>query len=405
MRSDRVLIIICLILFLLAEMKQSYSAERYHIYEWTFEPHIDGSVHVEWRVTICCEEKTFSTTWGKGRPIENVKVRDAETGESLESTLVDEGNMTKLQIELDEKGKSGYQFIVELDRLNSVREENEAYYFDFGYSGRIEHAITIILPQGHEFLYATLLDVEKVYTQANRVSVLFEKVSHEEEQFDVGIHFSDKGVQLLKNAENYFRDGQYSDAEENYKDAIDFYSQFPTLYNRNKDEFLVELQEKISECKSLAEEERIERNTQLAQEKFEEANEAFNNKDYESAKGLFTEAQSMYSSVNDSAKVSECQDYIDECTHFLEQAQLRVKAEGFFNEGVTYFQQEQYEEAKIKFEEALAIFEELGDEEKIEECKEWIGSCDEAGKGSCVGTAMISLLVMWGSAILCWKKD
>ena len=404
MKGYGVFIILCLVLSF-AGIEQGYSAQRYHRYEWILEPKVDGSMHIEWRVTICCEEEIFSTTWGKGLPIRNAKARDAETGESLEATLVDEGDRIKLQINLGEKGKSGYQFIVELDRFNVVKEENEVYYFEFGYSGIIEHTVTIILPEGHEFLYATLLDVEEVSTHANRVSVLFEKVSYEEEQFDVGIYFSEKGIQLLEKAESDFRNEQYNDAKEAYEDAIEFYSQVTTLYNRNKDEFLAELQEKVTECKNLAERQRLEHNTQLAEEKFEEAMTAFNSEDYKSAKALFIEAQSKYNSVNDSAKVSECQDYIDKCTHYIEQAQLGADAEALFNEGVTYFQQEQYEEAKAKFEEALAIFIELGDEEKIEECKEWIASCEEADKGFCLGTVMISLIVMWGSVILSWRKD
>ena len=164
------------------------------------------------------------------------------------------------------------------------------------------------------------------------------------------------------------------------------------------------MKEKATECKNLAEEERIERNMQFAEEKFEEAMAAYNNEDYKSAKALFMEAQSQYTSVNNSAKVSECQDYIDTCTHYMEQAQSRADAEALFNEGVTYFQQEQYEEAKTKFEEALALFTELGDEKKIEECKEWIASCEEEGKGFCLGTVMISLIVMWGS-VMRRKKD
>lgn len=404
MRSYRVFVIFCLVLFLFTGIEQSFSAERYHRYEWIFEPNVDGSVHIEWGVTICCEEKIFSTTWGKNRLIKNVEARDAETGESLEATLTDEGDRIKLQIELDEKGKPEYQFIVELDRSNSVKKENGFYYFDFGYSGRIEHTITIVLPEGYEFLYATLLGVEEVHTRANRVSVLFEKVSHEKEQFDVGIYFSNKGGQLLEKGESDFRNGEYSDAEEAYNDAIDFYSQFSTLYDRKKDEFLAELQEKATECKNRAEEQRIERDTQIAEEKFEEAMTAFNSGDYESAGAVFIEAQGIYNAVNDSAKASECQDYLDKCAHYVEQAQLRVTAEALFNEGVTYFQQGQYEGAKMKFEEALTIFTGLGDEEKMEECKEWIASCEEAGKGFCLGTVMISLVVMWGSVIH-WKKD
>jgi tetratricopeptide (TPR) repeat protein len=397
MRRFRVFIILWAVLFSCVAIEQSYSATVYHRYEWVLEPTINGSVHIAWTVTLCCEEEVFSTTWGKGRPIKDVKAKDAKTGESLQATLVDEGDRLKLQIELGEKGRSGYQVVIELDRLYSVKEEDEAYYFDFGYSGAIEHTITVILPTGHEFLYAQYLDVEKVTTAANRVSVLFEQVSHEKEQFDVGVWFSHRGIQLLEKAEIDFLNGQYSDAEKAYEDAVNFYSQISTLYNRNKDEFLAHLHGKAAECKSLAEEERIQKTTQLAEEKFTEAVAAFHGGDYESAKALFTEAQNKYNSVNDSAKVSECRDYIDTCTQYMEQAQSRAEAEALFSEGVIYFEQEQYEEAKTTFEEALIIFTELGDEEKAEECTERIASCEEAGKGSCLGTVLISLIVMWGS--------
>ena len=105
----------CLVLFLFAGLEQGHSADLYHLYEWAFEPKTDGSVHIEWGVTICCEEMIFSTTWGKNRPIKNLEARDTETGESIEATLVDERDRMKMQIELGEKGKSGYQFTVEFE--------------------------------------------------------------------------------------------------------------------------------------------------------------------------------------------------------------------------------------------------------------------------------------------------
>jgi tetratricopeptide (TPR) repeat protein len=144
-------------------------------------------------------------------------------------------------------------------------------------------------------------------------------------------------------------------------------------------------------------------NTQFAEEKYEEAVTAFSSGDYKSAEQLFKQAQKMYSLIGDSAKVSECQDLIDQCADFLEKLQLKAeKAEALFKEGVTHFEQQQYEVARTKFEEALTQFTELGDEEKVKECEEWIVSCEEQlekeeSRGFCTGSIMIMFLLLGGA--------
>lgn len=82
-----------------------------------------------------------------------------------------------------------------------------------------------------------------------------------------------------------------------------------------------------------------------------------------------------------------------------EKQQLKNEAEALLGEGIACFEQQQYDLAKIKFEKALMLFTELGDEEKIEECKEWITSCEEKEKeerGFCMGSVLIIIILLGG---------
>lgn len=147
-------------------------------------------------------------------------------------------------------------------------------------------------------------------------------------------------------------------------------------------------------------------NTQLeefAEKTFEEAVAAFSSEDYEPAEQLFIQAQDTYRSISNFTKVSECQNYIDRCSQHLEEEQLKAdKTEALFNEGVSCFEQGQYDMAKTKFEKALTLFTELDDEEKVKKCEEWIASCEkqleeEGSRGFCVGSTMIMLLLLGGA--------
>ncbi|MGD2248464.1 MAG: hypothetical protein PVF58_08655 [Candidatus Methanofastidiosia archaeon] len=61
----------------------------------------------------------------------------------------------------------------------------------------------------------------------------------------------------------------------------------------------------------------------------------------------------------------------------------------------------QYDLARTKFEVALSLFTELGDEKKVKECEEWIASCEkqkklEKGEGFCIGSFLIMFLLFGG---------
>jgi hypothetical protein len=148
-------------------------------------------------------------------------------------------------------------------------------------------------------------------------------------------------------------------------------------------------------------------NTQLeghANKKFEEAVTAFNSEDYKTAEKLFTEAEDMYRSISNFGKVSECLNFINQCNQHLEKEQLKAdKAETLLNEGVTYFEHQQYDLARTKFEDALTLFTELGDEDQVKECEKWIASSEEKEQkerengGFCTGSSLIILILLSGT--------
>ncbi len=304
------------------------------------------------------------------------------------------------------KGK-GFQFYVEYDRLNAVTEQlDDVFYFYYGWGSPYltTHTATAILPKKHELLYTNYNQPVNVTSQMDRLYVEFEEEVPEDGSFRVGVMFSQKGVQLLKKAESNFRLGQYNDAKSAYEDSIEFYSQFEELYGKDINSFLADLRDKVRDCEVKREEERVESSEQLGDEKYEEAVAAYNSGDYAGARQLFQQAQNAYLSAGNSEKADECQTYIETCDQSLEQGQQKTDADALFDEGIDLFDQQQYEDAKAKFEEALAAYTDLGDEEKVQECKDWISSCEEQmggeedGGGTCMGSGLI-VLAFLGAAL------
>jgi hypothetical protein len=119
----------------------------------------------------------------------------------------------------------------------------------------------------------------------------------------------------------------------------------------------------------------------------------------------------MYKSVGNTEKGETCQEYIDQCTTKLEEADLKSEADELFNEAVTYMDQEQYEQAKTTFQEALVKYEELGDQSRAETCTQNIALCDAEMKdegqdqdgGTCTGTILLVLLCI-GSMGTSYRK-
>jgi hypothetical protein len=49
---------------------------------------------------------------------------------------------------------------------------------------------------------------------------------------------------------------------------------------------------------------------------------------------------------------------------------------GLFEEGITFYEQQEYVEAIGKFDEARILFSQVQDQEKIEECENWVATCE-----------------------------
>ncbi|MBU7029260.1 MAG: tetratricopeptide repeat protein [Theionarchaea archaeon] len=379
MKKIGIWVVVCVLVLHIGHSEQAYS-KTYTDCEWTLEPKTDGSVHVEAEITIGSTSSSYEFSFPKTAPADYMDAWDAETKKRIEVTEKRKGDRIHYTIKFQGTKKAGFRFIVEFEQLKAVEEKDEIYYFAFGWECHSDtsHTATVILPRNHELLHTEYIDPEKVSSRSNRVYATFAEDVLEEESFRLVVVFSEKGVQLCKEAENSFNLGLYKEAKKAYQEAAGFYLQLSLLYGWDMTSFIEDLLGYSKEC-----------DNNLAEEKYEEAVAAFTNGDYTAAQVSFIEAQNMFLSAGNSEKEDECQDFIDQCTQLLEQEKIRSEAEELFNEGITLFEQQQYEEAKTKFEEALAKYTELQDEEKIQECQDWISSYEKELKGFCIGSVLI----------------
>lgn len=406
MRHIWIWVVACVLLLHTIHVVQTHS-QIHNFYEWTYEPNVNGTLHVKLKVTLSATSGSFGFSASESSPIENMKAWEADTQNPINISVEKKGDRIHYTVELPGMKGKGFQFYVEYDRLNAVTEQlDDVFYFYYGWGSPYltTHTATAILPKKHELLYTNYNQPVNVTSQMDRLYVEFEEEVPEDGSFRVGVMFSQKGVQLLKKAESNFRLGQYNDAKSAYEDSIEFYSQFEELYGKDINSFLADLRDKVRDCEVKREEERVESSEQLGDEKYEEAVAAYNSGDYAGARQLFQQAQNAYLSAGNSEKADECQTYIETCDQSLEQGQQKTDADALFDEGIDLFDQQQYEDAKAKFEEALAAYTDLGDEEKVQECKDWISSCEEQmggeedGGGTCMGSGLI-VLAFLGAAL------
>lgn len=337
-------VVLCAFLLQIMHTEYVYS-QNYDIYEWTIEPKTDGSVHVLLGVTIGPNGLlSLPFKFSKTVSVESIKAWEAESGKSIDITETDKETGEEYEVKFKTRKGRGFQFFVEYTASDYVKNMGGTLFlFPWNWSSGISsfNTATIILPKEHELLYTDILDPVKVSSRGGQTSVVFEAEIAEEESFRFGIMFSDLGVQLLKDAENNFKRKKYDEAKKRYEDAIEFYSIFDKLYDRDKDDFLDELRERVTECETKAE------------------------------------------------------------------VQTKEEAENLFNEGIDYFNEQKHDQAEAKFKLALAKFKELGDEEKVKECEDWISSCEETkeseqpeenGGGFCMGSSLI-LIALLGAAL------
>jgi tetratricopeptide (TPR) repeat protein len=282
---------------------QAYSLGAVEVttqYDWYFEPREDGSLLIRMTVTIGKSYSSWGFTTSKDTIITSIRAWELESGTPIDIEESDEGDRIEYLLDFQGTKGKGFQFVIEREQRDSVEEKfNQTYYLYWGWTSSRNsiHTAAVLLPKKHELLYSNYIQPEEVTSRLEQLTVHLSQELPKESTFRIGLMFSKKGVQLLKRAESAFRLNQWSDAKEAYEDAIKFYDQFSELYDKNKTEFILDLNHNLRECEEHLETERMERNTQIAEEKYAEGLAALENEEYESAKLLFTQAQNMYKSV------------------------------------------------------------------------------------------------------------
>ena len=186
-----------------------------------------------------------------------------------------------------------------------------------------------------------------------------EKVAEMQDMIDE----CDKGL----DADAVFQNGmEYYDREE-YNTALTEFEQSKLLYSELGDSRRSsEAQVWIETCYKALKKRDAEDAYGIGEEYYNEGN-------YESALTEFEKSKLLYSELGDSGGSSEAQSMIDMCSKVL-------NAEAAYRDGMEYYNSGEYELARSKFEEAIPLYRELGNDTKAQELENKLGEAQEAMK-------------------------
>jgi tetratricopeptide (TPR) repeat protein len=399
--------VICMLCIFSGQLGQAESPVHTG-YEWTFKPFTDGNLHIEVMVTLGIRSSEWAFTVSKSAPVQNVTAYEAKSKKPIKVVEADEGDRTEYRLNFQESKKKGFQFVIEYDEAGSVEvKHSTAYYFYHGWSSCSEttHTATVILPKNHELILTNYVEPKETFMDHGQVAFTVTQDIPAEEAFRIGVMFSAEGKRLLELAQRNFRLKDYKEARDSYQKAYDFYSKFSNLYGRDKNAFLAEIKGHINECDGIFRQGTMGE----AEDRYGQAMQAFDSKEYEEALNLFASARKLYLTIEETEKADECQEYMAKCTDYQKKEELTAEAEQLLQEGIDHYEQGLYEEAETAFSQALEKFQEVGDEEKVQECQQWIESCESKkgeekteSTGFCLGSFLIVLLQV--SAILMKKN-
>jgi tetratricopeptide (TPR) repeat protein len=431
--------LICIVLSLLVIGNMGHyplvaSGEKFEdsYYVWNFDINQSGTVHVEIEFHIFAVpfkmtawELSYDRKWED--KMVNIKAYE-ETGEDLkvEMKKYSETIQYFYRFRPRSAGEDAV-FTVEYDLEDGLVEIVEGVsYFEFWWtSGENFMYIStdVNLPSGSEVLLVSELEPQEVSGKPKPIIHFEGKTKGMGVRNGFGVAFSDVGKSSNEKGDRAFNAGRYEEALSYYEEALSFYESIGSFYGKGSNTYFEQLSgdldvliqptymgfpsvsaytqvlEDLRDKKDVCQE-KMEEETGQADTLFDEGKEFFEQNEYEKALEAFEGAQKLYQAQEQSEKVDLCQQYIDMCTEVLEESQKRSEADALFQEGVSYFEQEEYGLAKEKFEGALSLYEELDDEEKVQECRDRIASCEEQeGKseeegGFCLGSCFLLLLIL-----------
>ncbi|MBU7001916.1 MAG: tetratricopeptide repeat protein [Theionarchaea archaeon] len=418
------------------------SEERFEdsYYVWRFDVDQSGTAHVEvefhifaipFRMTTW--ELSYSRKWED--KMMNIEAHES-TGEDIKVEMKEYSETIQYSYRFRPKSAGeNIEFIVEYDLEDSLVEIVDGVsYFEFWWTSgeNFMHILTdVYLPAGSEVLLVSELDPQEVSGRTIPMIHFEEKTKGMSVRNGFGVGFSSVGKASTEKGDKAYNAEQYEEARSYYEEALSFYGSISGFYGKGSDEYFGELSEdfgvlilptymgfssvsaytqgledlrnKIALC-----EERAEEKIREADTLFAEGKALFEEKKYEEALAVFQEAQELYRLQGESEKEELCQQYGDMCSGFVEEQKKREEADRLFGEGVTYSEQGNCEMAVGKFEEALSLYEELGDEEKVQECVDRIQSCEDQegeeseGGGFCLGSTFV---VLCAGVLILRKKE
>lgn len=206
-----------------------------------------------------------------------------------------------------------------------------------------------------------------------------------------------KGLSLIEKGKEQLEAGEFTSARSTLKQSKNYLESALTIYESDTTENAIKSVEfLLTDCETGAKAESL----------LQEGVSLYESGDYSSALSVLQEAQQMFQFIN--VENEECSSLIQECEIEMENEKNREKAETYVRRGIAYFEEQQYDLAKARFEEALVIYRELQDSEKVTECEEWIASCEEVytestSFGIIIGVVIV-LSAIAGIFIVQWKK-
>jgi len=353
--------------------------------EWTFQPHTDRSVHVHLIVSVEADLIEYEISYlDPGIWIKNLAAYEHESHRSIQATIEydTETDTQGIRVTFNEPTLDSFQFVIEFDAFDTLREEKEKVFileWNFITYADKTYSAVVILPENAELLEVEYLNPRKVETIPH-VSIYFSGTSSPDEAFHFSVIFSSTGQTYIQMGERYQQNEQYDLAITQFRNAKSFYNRF-NLYKMDKSKILKQLQDRIFAIQKIQ-----------ADLLFEEAGKSFSVQDWVTAEQKSEEAMNLYTIIEDPEGITACQALIDACRVKKEQKEL---AEELFQEGVQSFESEQYEAARESFSQSKALYEELGDLERVHECDEWILKCEESDMGLIFCIIGFCITLLW----------
>lgn len=170
----------------------SIDSTNQYLYDWTFEPNVDGSVRVKAEITLGESLSSYVIEFFREYPM-NVMARDAESGEKITFVEQEEEDRKIIIFEFDNEEEKGFKFLVEFDLIDKIEKIEGVYvlYWEWIRDHSIIHTATVILPQGYEMLSTEYVTPKEVSLDQGQEFVKLEKKVSESELFQFEVIFSE----------------------------------------------------------------------------------------------------------------------------------------------------------------------------------------------------------------------